>query len=282
MSLSMVARGALAVEMAVTGENGSSTGVSFFVPRRCLARGKEGTLSGYSLHMKTSARWREAGSLRSVTSPTSLVHCSEHPLIALRLTRLRAATTPNAEFRQLIEEITTYLAYEAMGDLQLRSVMIDTPVERNVSSSVLDEVPVIIPILRAGLGMAAAVERAVTQSRLCLLGLRRNETTLQPEIYHDGIPMDLSGTHVIVCDPMLATGGSLLHALQLVTARGATTITAICILAAQAGVDAVTTQFPNVALHVAAIDGVLNEHGYIVPGLGDAGDRQFGPPVHNP
>jgi len=150
-----------------------------------------------------------------------------------------------------------------------------------VSAHAIDEVPVIVPILRAGLGMATAVERAVGTSRLCLLGLRRNEETLQPETYHDGIPMELADTHVIVCDPMLATGGSLLHALELVTQRGASSVTAICLLAAQPGVDAVTRQFPEVSLYVAAIDPVLNEHGYIVPGLGDAGDRQFGPPVHN-
>jgi uracil phosphoribosyltransferase len=129
--------------------------------------------------------------------------------------------------------------------------------------------------------MATAVERAVGDARLCLLGLRRNEETLQPETYHDGLPLDLSGCHVIVCDPMLATGGSLLHALELVTQRGVSTVTALCLLAAQPGVDAVTKRFPEVRLVVGAIDAQLNEHGYIVPGLGDAGDRQFGPPVHH-
>ncbi len=217
-----------------------------------------------------------------MTAPSLNVHCSSHPLIAIRLTRLRATTTPNAEFRQLVDEITTYLAYEAMGDLRLRTTTIATPVVSGVSAQVLDETPIIVPILRAGLGMATAVERALTHSRLCLLGLRRNEETLQPEAYHDGIPMDLAGTHVIICDPMLATGGSLLHALQIVTSRGATSITAICILAAQPGIEAIAERFPDVSLYVGAIDPVLNEHGYIVPGLGDAGDRQFGPPVHHP
>ena len=224
----------------------------------------------------------QAGSLRCVTTSSPTVHCSSHPLIAIRLKRLRSTSTPNAEFRQLVDEITTYLAYEALGALRLRTATIDPPVVSGVAAQELDEVPVIVPILRAGLGMATAVERAVGSSRLCLLGLRRNEETLQPETYHDGIPMDLTGTHVIVCDPMLATGGSLLHALEIVTARGAASVTAMCLLAAQPGIDAVRQQFPHVELYVAAIDPVLNEHGYIVPGLGDAGDRQFGPPVHNP
>ena len=229
----------------------------------------------------TSASARLTGSVVDVLSTHANVHCSGHPLIAIRLTRLRDATTPNTEFRQLVDEIATYLAYEAMGNLPLRATTVDTPVVAGAPAVALDEEPVIVPILRAGLGMAAAIENALTKSRLCLLGLRRNEETLEPETYHDGIPMDLTGSHVVVCDPMLATGGSLAHALELVIARGASKVTAICLIAAQPGIDAIVKRFGDIELYVAAIDPVLNEHGYIVPGLGDAGDRQFGPPVHN-
>ncbi|MEI6701884.1 MAG: uracil phosphoribosyltransferase [Actinomycetota bacterium] len=219
--------------------------------------------------------------MKTSALPTN-VTVLDHPLVAVRLTRLRAASTPNAEFRLLVDELSTFLAYEALRDVALKPTLIDTPVVSGVPAFVLAEEPVVIPILRAGLGMTSAVEKALTSSRLCLLGLRRNETTLEPETYHDGIPENLSGTHVVICDPMLATGGSLAHALELVTARGAARVSALCLIGAVPGVQKVAARFPEVHFYLAAVDEELNSNGYIVPGLGDAGDRQFGPPVHNP
>jgi len=205
-------------------------------------------------------------------------HASNHPLIATRVARLRDAATSDEAFRRLVDEITTFLAYEAFGGLSVTSVPITTPVAPTQGVQ-LAEVPVVVPILRAGLGMAATVQRVVGASRLCLLGLRRNETTLEPETYLNGLPADLRGETVVLCDPMLATGGSLCHALSLVEERGATSIVVLCLLAAVPGLERVMTAFPTISLTVAAIDPELNDHGYIVPGLGDAGDRQFGAPV---
>lgn len=205
-------------------------------------------------------------------------YASSHPLIATRVARLRDASTSDEAFRRLVDEITTFLAFEAFGDLPVTSVAVTTPVAptRGVELAVA---PVVVPILRAGLGMASTVQRVLGPSRLCLLGLRRNEATLESEIYLDGLPADLRGATVVLCDPMLATGGSLCHALSLVAERGAATIIVLCLLAAIPGIQRVMSEFPAISLTVAAVDPELNEHGYIVPGLGDAGDRQFGAPT---
>jgi len=149
-----------------------------------------------------------------------------------------------------------------------------------VEARELDEELFIVPILRAGLGMVAAVEALVTRSRLCLVGVRRNEETLRADVYLDGLPERLDGAHVVLCDPMLATGGSLIHVADMVTARGAAEVTALCLIASEVGLTTFHTAHPEVRLVCAALDPVLNERGYIVPGLGDAGDRQFGPPAH--
>ena len=138
---------------------------------------------------------------------------------------------------------------------------------------------VIVPILRAGLGMSPAVQEVLPRHRVCLVGLRRNETTLLPDVYLDGLPDDLTGAHVVLCDPMLATGGSLDCVLTMLHSRGATNITVLCLIAAEPGVAFVLSRHPTVAIVTAALDGELTDVGYITPGLGDAGDRLFGPPV---
>lgn len=170
------------------------------------------------------------------------------------------------------------LAYEAFVDLPVVEVEVATPLT-TTRGNALGVVPIVIPILRAGLGMAAAVQQVVGDSRLCLLGLRRNEETLLPEVYLDGLPKRLDGETVVLCDPMLATGGSLCQALELLHDRGARTVRCLSLLAAPEGIALVHERFPDTVLTVAAIDERLDERGYIVPGLGDAGDRQFGAPT---
>jgi uracil phosphoribosyltransferase len=137
----------------------------------------------------------------------------------------------------------------------------------------------IVPILRAGLGMSPAVQAVLPRHRVCLMGLRRNEETLQPDLYLDGLPDHLDGVSVVICDPMLATGGSLIAAIELLKSRGAADITALVLIASQPGVDLVRAAHPDVRIAAAALDPILNDVGYITPGLGDAGDRLFGPPA---
>jgi uracil phosphoribosyltransferase len=193
--------------------------------------------------------------------------------------RLRSSSTENDEFLRLVHDISRFVAYEALRDFPTSEVRIDTPVVAQIPVRVITQSAVIIPILRAGLGMSPAVQSLLPHHRLCLLGLRRNEETLQPEVYHDGIPADLDGAPVVVCDPMLATGGSLVYTLDLLATRNAGPVTVVCLIAAQPGVERLLAVHPAVNIVAAALDGQLNDVGYITPGLGDAGDRLFGPPV---
>ena len=204
----------------------------------------------------------------------------EHPLIADAVRRLRDVATSNADFLRLAGEISRFLAYEALRDLPLEPTTVDTPVVTQAPSVRVARSTIIVPILRAGLGMSPAVQAVLPEHRVCLVGLRRNETTLQPDLYLDGLPTDLRGESIVVCDPMLATGGSLVAVLDLLRGRGATDVTALVLIAAQPGVDRVLAAHPGVRIVAAALDPVLNDVGYITPGLGDAGDRLFGPPVH--
>jgi uracil phosphoribosyltransferase len=153
-------------------------------------------------------------------------------------------------------------------------------VTRGAAALRIDTEYVIVPILRAGLGMSPAVQEVLPLHRVCLVGLRRNEETLKPDVYLDGLPDDLEGAHVVICDPMLATGGSLDRVLEMLEPRGASTVTILCLIAARPGVEFVFSRHPDVRIVAAALDQELNSVGYITPGLGDAGDRLFGPPVH--
>jgi uracil phosphoribosyltransferase len=209
---------------------------------------------------------------------TSLI-VVEHPLVADKVRQLRDASTSNADFLRLAREISRFVAYEAFRTTPVVATTVDTPVTRGAPAVRVDTEYVIVPVLRAGLGMSPSVQEVLPHHRVCLVGLRRNETTLMPDVYLDGLPERLEGAHVVVCDPMLATGGSLDCVLSMLEARGAEDVTVLCLIVARPGVDLVTSKHPRVTIVAAALDEQLNDVGYITPGLGDAGDRLFGPPV---
>lgn len=204
----------------------------------------------------------------------------EHPVVEDKVRQLRDLTTSNADFLRLAGEISRFVAYEAFRHAPVSVTTVDTPVTTGAPAVRMDTEYVIVPILRAGLGMSPAVQEVLPRHRVCLVGLRRNEKTLKPDVYLDGLPDDLEGVHVVICDPMLATGGSLDRVLEMLEARGAGETTILCLIAAQPGVDLVLSRHPRVTIVAAALDAELNDVGYITPGLGDAGDRLFGPPVH--
>ncbi len=203
-----------------------------------------------------------------------------HPLVADKVRQLRDRTTSNADFLRLAGEISRFVAYEAFRATPTTPTTVDTPVVEGAPAVRIDTEYVIVPILRAGLGMSPAVQEVLPHNRVCLVGLRRNETTLLPDVYLDGLPDTLVGAHVVICDPMLATGGSLDKVLSMLRSRGATDATILCLIAARPGVDFVQSRHPDVTIVAAALDEELTDYGYITPGLGDAGDRLFGPPVH--
>lgn len=208
------------------------------------------------------------------------VHVVSHPLVAARLTTLRDAHTGNAEFRAALRDLTLMLVYEATSTLTLQSTTVSTPLAETVGYTLANP-PLLVPVLRAGLGMVDQAHLLIPEARVGFVGVVRDETTLRPEPYLESLPADLSGQSVFVLDPMLATGGSMVHTLELLHARAATDISMLCVVAAPRGVDAVTdwagAHRCAVRLFTAAVDKGLNQAAYIVPGLGDAGDRQFGP-----
>jgi len=200
----------------------------------------------------------------------------EHPIVQARLTVMRDERSTNSEFRAALRELATLLVYEATRDLERKDHPVTTPVAPAVGTAIANP-PLLVPVLRAGLGMAEAAFNLLPESQMGFVGLARDEQTHEPKPYMASLPESLAGRPVIVLDPMLATGGSLLHCLQLLTARGADDLTVICALAAPDGVAALDDSGLPVRLFTASIDERLNENAYIVPGLGDAGDRQFGP-----
>jgi uracil phosphoribosyltransferase len=202
----------------------------------------------------------------------------DHPVLAHRVGQLRDRRTDSDTFRQLVSEVSGFLAYEALRDLGTQDVTVDTPVADATPVRRVGEVVLLVPILRAGLGMIQAIQEIVPLTEVAHVGLRRNETTLQSEVYLNRLPGNLGGRRVIVCDPMLATGGSLGQVCELVRGRGAAEIIALCVLASEPGLAAFGGQQPGVRVYCAAVDPELNDAGFIVPGLGDAGDRLFGPP----
>ncbi|MFC9661532.1 uracil phosphoribosyltransferase [Nocardia sp. NPDC127606] len=200
----------------------------------------------------------------------------DHPLAAALLSTMRDARTDNATFRNALADLTGILMYEALRDAPVVREPIDTPVA--VTDGVrLAAPPLLVPVLRAGLGMVYAAAELVPEARVGFVGIARDEQTHEPVPYLESLPADLTGLPVFVLDPMLATGGSMRHTIELLVARGATDITAICVVSAPEGVAALAASGLPVRLITAAIDEKLNENAYIVPGLGDAGDRQFGP-----
>jgi uracil phosphoribosyltransferase len=200
----------------------------------------------------------------------------DHPLAAARLTALRDERTDNATFRAALRELTSMLVYEATRDAPSEVVPIRTPLAQTTGSR-LAKPPLLVPVLRAGLGMVYEAHAAIPESRVGFVGVARDEETAQPMPYLESLPDDLSDLPVMILDPMVATGGSITHTIGLLLRRGATDITVLCVVAAPEGLAAVEKLMPQVRLFTAAVDDGLNEISYIVPGLGDAGDRQFGP-----
>ena len=202
-----------------------------------------------------------------------------HPVLAHRVAQLRDRATGGDTFRQLVAEVSGLLAYEALRDLGSAEIAVDTPVTDGALAHRVSEVVLLVPILRAGLGMVQAIQEVIPLTEVAHVGLRRDDTTLQSDVYLNRLPRDLAGRRVMVCDPMLATGGSLGQACDLVAERGARRILALCIIASEPGLAALAARHPGVPVYCAAVDPELNELGYIVPGLGDAGDRLFGRPT---
>ena len=206
------------------------------------------------------------------------VHVADHPLITHKLTVLRNKTTPSPTFRALTEELVTLLAYEATRSVRTEPLAIETPVGPTTGVEISDPKPLVVPILRAGLGMLEGMVKLVPTAEVGFLGMVRNEETLQPTTYAQRLPDDLANRQCFVLDPMLATGGSLIAAIDFLFGRGAVDVTAICLIGSPEGVAAVqkATEGREVTVVLGAIDERLNEVGYIVPGLGDAGDRLYG------
>ena len=208
------------------------------------------------------------------------MHVADHPLVAHKLTTLRDARTDSPTFRRLADELVTLLAYEATRGIRVESVEVTTPVATTMGVKLADPRPLVVPILRAGLGMLDGMVRLLPTAEVGFLGMIRDEHTLQVSTYADRVPVDLTGRQVFALDPMLATGGTLSDAIDLLLARGATDVTAICLLAAPEGVNRLRAAYDGRSVEVtivtAGLDERLNEKGYIVPGLGDAGDRLYG------
>ena len=204
------------------------------------------------------------------------LHLVDHPLIQHKLTIMRMKETGTKEFRELLSEIAMLMAYEITRDFPLREVEIETPVAPCHAKMLEGKKLGVVPILRAGLGMLDGILTLVPAARVGHIGLYRDPETLQPVEYFCKLPGDVGERMFIVVDPMLATGGSSVAALDLLKEKGAKSIVLLCLVAAPEGVRAVNAAHPDIPVYVAAVDDHLNEHGYIVPGLGDAGDRIFG------
>lgn len=201
----------------------------------------------------------------------------DHPLAASRLTIMRDARTDNVAFRGALADLGTMLIYEAARDLPVEEFSVETPVDTATGRRLADP-PIIVPIIRAGLGMIDPALAMIPDAQVGFLGMARDEETHEPVPYLEALPDDLAGRTVFLVDPMLATGGSLLHALRLLSDRGATDIIVVCMVSAVPGVEVVRESgYPVKRLVTATIDPSLNEAAYIVPGLGDAGDRLYGP-----
>ncbi len=204
----------------------------------------------------------------------------EHPLVAHKLTALRDARTDSPTFRLLTEELVTLLAYEATRDMRTVRVPVTTPVAETAGLTLAAPKPLVVPILRAGLGMLAGMTRLLPTAEVGFLGMIRDENTLLASTYAERLPDDLSGRQCYLLDPMLATGGTLAAAIRFLVDRGATDITAICLLVAPEGCARLEVELGSVGAPItivtAAMDERLNDKGYIVPGLGDAGDRLYG------
>lgn len=204
------------------------------------------------------------------------VHVFDHPLIQHKLSYIRDEKTGTKEFRELVDEVGMLMAYEVTRDLELDKVKIKTPVTEMTANRLSGKKVAIVPILRAGLGMTEGILKLIPAARVGHVGLYRDPETLKPVEYFAKLPQDVAERDFIVVDPMLATGGSAIEAINSLKKRGATKIRFMCLIAAPEGVELLQEAHPDVDIYIAGLDEKLNDHGYIVPGLGDAGDRLFG------
>jgi uracil phosphoribosyltransferase len=218
-------------------------------------------------------RGRFVFTLQGVTSPNVIL--IDHPVVHTKLTELRDFTTDHRKFRALLDEIASLMVYEVTRDWPTTQRPVQTPMERT-TGRVLARRVTLVPILRAGLGMAEGVLRLLPEARLGHLGVYRDEKTLEAVSYYQKLPADIASTEVLLIDPMLATGGSALAAVQFLMKAGVTSMKFVCLVASPEGIAALHRQYPEVPIYCAAVDRQLNEKGYILPGLGDAGDRLFG------
>ena len=206
----------------------------------------------------------------------SQVHVINHPMIQHKLTIMRKKETGSKDFRELLKEVALLMGYEVTRDLPLEDVEIETPICKMTAKEVSGRKLAIVPILRAGIGMVDGLQTLVPVAKVGHIGLYRNEQTHTPVVYYCKLPEDIESRLVIVTDPMLATGGSACDAIAMLKERGCNNIRLMCLVAAPVGIEKVQAEHPDVDIYVAAIDKCLNENAYIVPGLGDAGDRIFG------
>ena len=206
------------------------------------------------------------------------VHVADHPLISHKLSLLRDQATSSPQFRALTSELVALLAYEATRNIRVEPREITTPVSTMLGTRLAEPRPVVVPILRAGLGMLEGMVQLLPSAEVGFLGMVRNEETLEPSVYAERLPENLSNRQCFILDPMLATGGSLLQAIDFIFDKGATDVTAVCILGAPEGLAAIekATAGRDLTIVLGALDEKLNEQGFIVPGLGDAGDRLYG------
>ncbi|MBM7706159.1 uracil phosphoribosyltransferase [Chryseomicrobium aureum] len=206
----------------------------------------------------------------------SKVFVFDHPLIQHKLTYIRSVETGTKEFRELVDEVATLMAFEITRDMPLVETEVETPVTVTKSKVLAGKKMGIVPILRAGIGMVDGILKLIPAAKVGHIGLYRDPQTLQPVEYYVKLPADVEERDFIVVDPMLATGGSAIEAINSLKKRGATSIKFMCLIAAPEGVELLQQAHPDVDVYIAALDEKLNDHGYIVPGLGDAGDRLFG------
>lgn len=200
----------------------------------------------------------------------------EHPLIQHKIGIIRRTTTSSKEFRELVGEVAMFMAYEATRDLKLREIEIETPLAKTKAKELAGKKLAVVPILRAGLGMVEGMLAMIPAAKVGHIGLYRDPETLEPVEYYCKLPSDSSDREVFVVDPMLATGGSAVAAITMLKDKGVKNIRFLCLIAAPEGLKRLQEAHPDVDIYVGALDDHLNEHGYIVPGLGDAGDRIFG------
>jgi uracil phosphoribosyltransferase len=205
-----------------------------------------------------------------------MVHILEHPLIQHKLTMIRDAGTGPKEFRELVEELSMLMAYEVTRNIPVQEVEVQTPLCKTKCKSISGRKLGIIPILRAGLGMVNGMLKLIPTAKVGHIGLYRDPDTLKPVEYYCKLPPDIEERELILLDPMLATGGSACAGIEFLKQKGAKNIKLMCLIAAPEGVDRVCTQHPDVEIYTASVDQKLDDHAYIVPGLGDAGDRLFG------